>query len=146
MKRMALIGRLFFGFRGRISLKIWWLAKFVVLLVIILLWMLIHRVSAFYWLRQFVVIVSVPCVLWSWYVLDIKRLHDRSRMGWWVLLVYMCLNGMTYFHVIPGFSLIYFAGFIYPAVQIAFLPGNAGENRYGPPEEFLKAWRELNDV
>lgn len=151
MKRIKVIGHLLFSFRGRISRRMWWLAKFAVTLVIILLLLFVYWESVFYWLRQIVAILTVPWV-WSWYVLDVKRLHDRNRGGWWTLLSSICLGiyllfftsyeGAFYIQENPAYPLLLFVVFIiYPAVQMAFLPGKAGANEYGnPPPQSLKEW------
>lgn len=150
MKRIKSIAHLLFSFEGRISCKMWWLAKFAVALVIILLLLFVYWESVFYWLRQIVAILTVPWV-WSWYVLDVKRLHDRNRGGWWTLLSSICLGiyllfftsyeGAFYIQENPAYPLLLFVVFIiYPAVQMAFLPGKAGANRYGPPSQSLKEW------
>lgn len=64
-------------------------------------------------------------IIWGMLVLSIKRLHDRNLPGWWLFVI-----------------LIPVLGFIYCTVQIAFLPGDKGQNRYGPPPMGLKdLWR-----
>ena len=151
MKRVEEIRDLFFSFQERISCKMWWLAKFVVASVILLLYLVNHWLSALYYLRLFVVLAPVPYVAWSWYVLDVKRLHDRNRFGWWTAHSSICLGiyllfftshqGALYIQENPFYPLLLFVAFIiYPAVQMAFLPGKAGANRYGPPSQSLKEW------
>ena len=121
MKRIKSIAHLLFSFEGRISCKMWWLAKFAVASVIILLLLFVYWESVFYWLRQIVAILTVPWV-WSWYVLDVKRLHDRNRGGWWTLLSSICL----------GIYLLFFTSYegafyiqenpAYPICSIYYLP------------------------
>jgi uncharacterized membrane protein YhaH (DUF805 family) len=69
-------------------------------------------------------------------MVGIKRLHDRDKSGWWLLV----------FYVLPGvlntigeslaagwiFSLASFAVSIWALVELGFLRGTAGPNRYGP--------------
>ena len=46
----------------------------------------------------------------------IKRFHDRDKSGWWMLIV-----------------LIPIVGAIWLLVELGFLPGTPGPNRFGPP-------------
>ncbi|MDE1149135.1 MAG: DUF805 domain-containing protein [Azospirillaceae bacterium] len=46
---------------------------------------------------------------------SVKRLHDRGRSGWWLL-----------------WGIVPIIGPIYLAVELGFLPGVAGDNKYGP--------------
>jgi uncharacterized membrane protein YhaH (DUF805 family) len=67
----------------------------------------------------------------------IKRLHDRNKSGWWVLLfifgpmVLSMLGG-----VIPGIGFVFSLGglaiSIWAIVELGFLKGTAGANQYGP--------------
>ena len=154
MKRVEAIADLFFSFQGRISCKMWWLAKFVVASVILLLYLVNHWLSALYYLRLFVVIGPVPYVAWSWFVLDVKRLHDRNRAGWWTFLSSICLGiyllfftsyeGAVYIGENPALPLLLFAVFIiYPAVQMAFLPGKAGQTDMVPRRSPSKSGGDL---
>ena len=45
----------------------------------------------------------------------IKRYHDRDKSGWWILIL-----------------LIPIVEFIWYVVELGFLPGTPGPNRYGP--------------
>ncbi len=82
-----------------------------------------------------VLVVYIPMVV-SGFMVGIKRLHDRDKSGWWLLV----------FYVLPGvlstigeslaagwiFSLASFAVSIWALVELGFLRGTAGPNRYGP--------------
>ena len=82
-----------------------------------------------------VFVVYIPMVV-SGFMVGIKRLHDRDKSGWWLLL----------FYVLPGllnaigeslaagwiFSLASFAISIWALVELGFLRGTDGPNRYGP--------------
>lgn len=52
---------------------------------------------------------------WSIFAVTVKRWHDRDKSGWWILI-----------HLIPIF------GSIYALVQLGFLKGTKGYNRFGP--------------
>jgi uncharacterized membrane protein YhaH (DUF805 family) len=82
-----------------------------------------------------VLVVYIPMVV-SGFMVGIKRLHDRDKSGWWLLV----------FYVLPGvlnaigetlaagwiFSLASFAISIWALVELGLLRGTAGPNRYGP--------------
>lgn len=53
--------------------------------------------------------------IWPSFAVSIKRLHDRDQSGWFLLL-----------------WLIPIIGWLYLFVVIGFLPGTAGQNRFGP--------------
>lgn len=55
------------------------------------------------------VLVMVPSVM-----LGIKRCHDRDRSGWFLLVL-----------LVPVVAL-------WPVVELLFLPGTPGPNRFGP--------------
>jgi uncharacterized membrane protein YhaH (DUF805 family) len=52
--------------------------------------------------------------LWAIFAIDVKRCHDRDRTGWFSLL-----------SLVPLLSL-------WPLVELGFLDGKRGENRFGP--------------
>ena len=53
--------------------------------------------------------------LWSHFVINVKRWHDRDKSGWWVLI-----------------GLIPLIGAIWALVELGFLKGTYGKNRFGP--------------
>ncbi len=59
----------------------------------------------------FSLVVIVPAIL-----VYIKRWHDRDKSGWWMLIVLIPLVGVIWF-----------------LVELGFLPGTPGPNRFGPP-------------
>lgn len=83
--------------------------------------------------------IVIPPVLWMFLATSTKRLHDRDRSGWW-LLVFLVLPDLcgqlaerlpdsywTLFITWP-ISACYFWG----AVELYFLPGTRWTNRFGP--------------
>lgn len=66
----------------------------------------------------FAVIIGVPFivfVIWASLAVSLKRCHDRDRSGWFLLI-----------------SLIPLVGALWLIVELAFLKGTSGENRFGP--------------
>jgi uncharacterized membrane protein YhaH (DUF805 family) len=51
---------------------------------------------------------------WAFLALAVKRLHDRGKSGKWLLL-----------------ALVPLLGAVWLAIELFFLPGTPGENRYG---------------
>ena len=59
----------------------------------------------------FALVALIPTV-----IVYIKRFHDRDKSGWWVLV-----------------TLIPIIGAIWILVELGFLKGTPGPNRFGPP-------------
>ena len=56
-------------------------------------------------------ITLIPAIL-----VDIKRWHDRDKSGWWMLIVLVPIIGWIWF-----------------IIELGFLKGTPGPNRFGPP-------------
>jgi uncharacterized membrane protein YhaH (DUF805 family) len=56
--------------------------------------------------------------LWWYFAISVKRMHDRGRSGWWVLLMFLL-----------SFVLI---GSIWWLVDLGILEGEEGPNKWGP--------------
>ena len=125
--RIKTIGRLSFDFRGRISCGMWWLSKMTVLVFLLLTSFLFRlfpdesRVGFVGAIVELIAGLWLLVFLWVTSVLSIKRFHDRGKSGWCLL-----------------FALIPIIGGIWCFFQLAVLPGDSGENKYGPaPNEKL---------
>lgn len=59
----------------------------------------------------FALVLLIPSV-----IVYIKRFHDRDKSGWWVLI-----------------ALIPIIGAIWLLIELGFLKGTPGPNRFGPP-------------
>lgn len=68
------------------------------------------------------VVIAELVVFYPGIVMDIKRMHDRGKSGWFVLLCFIPVV------------------FLWPAVEICLLKGTNGENKYGI--DSLKAQKE----
>jgi uncharacterized membrane protein YhaH (DUF805 family) len=78
------------------------------------------------------IVVYIPLIISGVFV-GIKRLHDRDKSGWWLLVFYLLptvLNGLADTSAI--FSLAAFAVTIWGIVELGCLRGTAGPNKYGP--------------
>jgi len=135
----------FFGFRGRISRATYWL--------LVVLWIAFGPIGMTFvlWAAPIgntkldsivlsVLIVAVVigiCV--SGLAIGAKRLHDRDRSGWWILLFYAVPAALW---IIAGkmnndlaetiLNVIGWIPWIWGFVELGLLRGTAGPNRFGP--------------
>jgi uncharacterized membrane protein YhaH (DUF805 family) len=74
--------------------------------------------------------------------IGIKRLHDRDKSGLWLFAFHgpsLLAAGSWFLGGGPGvgfglvFSVINLVAVVWYLVELGFLPGSDGENRYGPP-------------
>jgi len=95
---------------------------------------------AFDYLGLLIVYIAFTVVsLISGFAVGIKRLHDRDKSGWWILLFYVAPSVLgsianTSEQPLAGFVLgvASFAISIWGLVELGFLRGTVGPNRYGP--------------
>jgi uncharacterized membrane protein YhaH (DUF805 family) len=142
---------LLFSFRGRINRGKYWLAVLIYMLVWIafiagcLIWLggmntdnlfSLAGAGLLIWLMGFILLVAGT---WSGLAVSVKRLHDRDKSGWWILLFWLgpsILGGwQTAAPDLGGgflFSLAAAAIAIWAFVELGCLPGTLGPNRYGP--------------
>src|SRR5262245_22217809 len=155
---------LLFGFSGRINRGKYWLATvlwiliWIVALVVILVAALailgvnvskdslpsmdepekLVRIVLDYAVL-FIIILAFAIVSWiSTFAIGVKRLHDRNKSGWWILLFYAVpalLGGggnqaeSTTAGILGLVSLVLA---LWGLVELGFLRGTAGPNRFGP--------------
>lgn len=157
---------LFFGFSGRINRGKYWLT----LVIWILIWIVaivafvlgglaifdrnskdgslpspedfdaFWRMVRDYGALSLIVIVFMVVSWVSAFAIGVKRLHDRDRSGWWIVLFYFgpaVLQGAqqsaesaTLASIILGLGA--FAVSIWALVELGFLRGTRGPNRFGP--------------
>jgi uncharacterized membrane protein YhaH (DUF805 family) len=103
---------IFFGLRGRIPRKIFWLYGVAVPL---LLGAYVQGVLAIAGVREQALEVALNAgLLWSALAVSAKRWHDRDKSGWWALLQFIPVIGTLWTLVVNG-----------------FLRGTPGTNRFG---------------
>ena len=143
---------LLFGFSGRINRGKYWLA--------VVLWLVFWAIalpaclllpSGSDWLEKFVhmtldyvvlFIIFLTLVSVSWisaFAIGIKRLHDRNKNGWLIVLFYVApsilagiANTSEQAVVSFVFGLASFGISIWGLVELGFLRGTVGPNPYGP--------------
>jgi uncharacterized membrane protein YhaH (DUF805 family) len=142
---------LLFSFKGRINRGKYWLAALIYIAVwttfiaCSLVWLgglnfdnLLSFAGAglMIWLIGFILLIAGT---WSGLAVGVKRLHDRDKSGWWILLFWLgpsFLGGsnsaMSDFSVGLILSLAAMAIVIWAFVELGCLPGTPGPNQYGP--------------
>ena len=143
------LSQLLFSFQGRINRKPWWLVGLALLGIMLVLSVVaavfagsailnddpMAMIGALGGMVIFFLVLMVP-LIWIGLALGAKRLHDRNKSAWWLLV----------FYVLPGvvdgigssvglstiFSLVAFALSIWGLVEMGFLRGTVGPNQYGP--------------
>ena len=99
--------------QGRLNRKPYWIGVLILFVVQLVAQVLSATLEADD-LPLIAAVVSL-LVIYPSIVLGIKRFHDRDRSGWWLLLV-----------------LIPIVGPLWLLVELGFLPGAPGPNRFGP--------------
>ncbi len=115
---------LLFGYEGRIGRGAWWLARLVVLAIIAAVFVLAYTLEDENGNLQsdfagpvvgFVALAALPIIFWINVVTTIKRYHDRGKVGYWVLLIF-----------VP------YVGALWQLVECGFFVGDDRDNEYGP--------------
>jgi uncharacterized membrane protein YhaH (DUF805 family) len=140
---------LFFSFRGRINRGKYWLA----ILVYTVIWIAFVGVSIamigsnfdnlfslagaglMIWAMGLVLLITVT---WSGFATGIKRLHDREKNGWWILVFWLgpsVLGGIQATTTNPAVAMAMGVGSfiiaIWGLIELGFLRGTVGQNLYG---------------
>lgn len=84
-------------------------------------------------------VIVTPSVLWMFLATAVKRLHDRDRSGWW-LVVFFVLPGLggQFAERLPDSYWVLLviwpipACYLWGVVELYFLPGTRSTNRFGP--------------
>jgi uncharacterized membrane protein YhaH (DUF805 family) len=109
----------YFSAQGRVNRKQWWLWLVLPVTVISIILALVDVATGNYDPQNgigvfsgiFALLAIIPSI-----IVYIKRFHDRDKSGWWVLI-----------------ALIPIIGAIWILIELGFLAGTPGPNRFGPP-------------
>jgi uncharacterized membrane protein YhaH (DUF805 family) len=138
---------LLFSFNGRINRGKYWLA----VLIYVVVWV-VFIVGGLIWLGGMnidnlfslagaglliwlIAIILLIAGTWSGLAVGVKRLHDRDKSGWWVLLFWFGPSLLGSWQAANGgfiLSLVAGAIAIWAFVELGCLPGTPGPNQYGP--------------
>jgi len=136
-------GQLFFKFDGRMNRAPFWIAALVFAVinaVLLLFGYMTEQSSVFQALNGMVSIV----ILISGIAVGVKRLHDRNKSGWYLLLFYFAPGVLAAAGALVGefvedseitaivLKLLAVALMVWAFVELACLRGTIGVNRYGP--------------
>jgi uncharacterized membrane protein YhaH (DUF805 family) len=93
-------------------------------------------VSALGGFALLIVLCYIP-LLWISLALGAKRLHDRDKSAWWLLLFYVLPGALGNIGPYAGgpdivFTVASLAVSLWALVELGFLRGTPGTNRYGP--------------
>lgn len=133
--------QLLFSFEGRLNRKPYWLTNIavgvvVILLVILAVVMFGERAFAAFGLTMALLVILYIPLIWVSLALGAKRLHDRDKSAWWLVLFYVVpgilsslANQMEFGFVL---HLVSFAITVWAFVELGCLRGTVGPNRYGP--------------
>jgi uncharacterized membrane protein YhaH (DUF805 family) len=136
-------GNLFFKFDGRINRGKYWLAVLVFAGVYIILAILGYLTDDSVFYQAINGILGIVIFISSLAV-GVKRLHDRSRSGWYLVLFYIVPGTLVAASVVIGtfledsvliasvLGLVAFAIAVWAFVEMGCLRGTIGSNPYGP--------------
>jgi uncharacterized membrane protein YhaH (DUF805 family) len=130
---------LLFGFDGRIARTQYWLSYPIIgvmnLLTLMLFGLLGWLLSGY--IAIGVAIIASILIFNASLAVAVKRLHDRGKSGWWLLLYYAApiLLHLAAGWLEDGAIALEFASaalILWAIVELGFLRGTVGENTYGP--------------
>jgi uncharacterized membrane protein YhaH (DUF805 family) len=136
-----------FGFHGRATRSEWWL--FVLIFFVYNFVVTALCVYIFGFLGLLIGWVLMIVLLWPALAISERRLHDRGKSGWWLLLFYLTpiilgsaklwLTGEMgvrgYKDPTTVATIISFASLaitLWGLIEMGVLPGQHGDNKFGP--------------
>ena len=147
------LSQLLFSFSGRLNRKPYWLTTLAMIVILIVVAFVLIAVIAGgaamsgnnassglaglgIGLILLLAVIYIP-LLWIGLALGSKRLHDRNKSAWWLVLFWLVpgiLQGVGEQIGTAGLvlSIGAFAISIWGLVELGFLRGTVGPNQYGP--------------
>jgi uncharacterized membrane protein YhaH (DUF805 family) len=129
------LAQIWFGFKGRINRAKYWLVLLVSSAIFVTA-VLIAFAAQSWALGILAGLLLIPTLVSSLAVAT-KRLHDREKSAWWLLVFYLLpalLDGIANVIGDAGlvFSLASFGVSVWALVELGCLRGTIGDNQYGP--------------
>jgi uncharacterized membrane protein YhaH (DUF805 family) len=135
------LSQLLFSFQGRLNRKPYWMVAIAVtvlmiaLIVFALVLMGEREVGAAISVMLFIALLYIP-LIWVGLATGAKRLHDRDKSAWWLVLFYAVpsIVSSAADRMDGGFllHLVSFAITVWAFVELGCLRGTVGPNRFGP--------------
>lgn len=95
-------------------------------------------------------------LLWAFFATSVKRLHDRDRSGWWMATLLVAAPPfdqiIEWLPDVPGFLLAIgiLVLWIWGSVELFFLKGSRGPNRFGAdpltPIDTRPPWDQQSEI
>jgi uncharacterized membrane protein YhaH (DUF805 family) len=130
------LSQLLFGFSGRINRAKYWITVGLYLAAMVIAGLLFF-ILGFGVLFYVIVAVLYIAMLISGIAVGIKRLHDRDKSAWWLLLFYVAPGVLGGVGMVTGgwhwlFDVPSWAISLWALIEFGFLRGTSGPNQYGP--------------
>jgi uncharacterized membrane protein YhaH (DUF805 family) len=133
------VGNLFFKFSGRINRAKFWIAVLVFAAIHLILATAIYATDGSAIVQSINGMLGIVTMISSLAV-STKRLHDRNKSGWYILVFYGPAIGLALISKVVGASLLVgpfimlllAAILIWMFVELGCLRGSIGGNAYGP--------------
>ena len=104
-----------FSFKGRIGRGIWWLTQLLIAVIVVILEAVDPELFDPDSLKVSQYLITLVVLAWVVLAVAAKRWHDRNKSALWIL-----------------FTLIPIIGQIWTLVELGFIRGTKGHNRFGP--------------
>jgi uncharacterized membrane protein YhaH (DUF805 family) len=127
---------IWFSFAGRANRAKWWLVGLVNVAILVVLALLAFANGSMATWVVFAIIAIVAAV--SGLAIGAKRLHDRNKSAWWLLVFYVLPNVLSAIGNVVGSGAAIAGGLaslaisIWAIVELGCLRGTPGPNPYGP--------------
>ena len=136
-------GHLFFNFNGRVNRAKFWIAALIFAVINVVMAVLDYVTDQSVVFQALNGMLSIV-ILISSIAVGVKRLHDRNKSGWYLLLFYLVPSVLAVIGVLIGafvedstiiatvLGLLAFAIGVWAFVEMGCLRGTVGVNQYGP--------------
>jgi uncharacterized membrane protein YhaH (DUF805 family) len=129
--------QILFTFNGRMSRGHYWRAVLVYVCAWILAFLILAGIALAFGARHISMSAGIVPLLLS-IPISIKRLHDRDRSGWWLLVFYVLPLILSMIAETADMGLDFILSFANAAlllwgfIELGCLRGTPGRNRFGP--------------
>ena len=136
-------GHLFFNFSGRTNRARFWIAGLIFAVIYAVMAILDYVTDQNVVFQAFNSMLSIV-ILIAGIAVGVKRLHDRNKSGWYLLLFYFVPGTLAALSVLIGefvedssiiatvLALLAFALIVWAVIELGCLRGTIGVNQYGP--------------